>query len=395
MSEINMYDFLVIGAGPAGSIFAKQMAENGYSVAIIDARKELNRKVCGEFLCPKGYDLIRQITFKQDVLAGFHSITGMKLYSPAGIEVDTLFPKINTITQTGIAVQRDRFDTRLLHEAITAGASVYMDNRLQSINRIDGNWQAVTNQGLKLVGKYLIGADGRNSFVAKKLNASSKLPNHRVAIHCHISTQQIMLRQGEMHIFRDGTYIGINPTNDFELNFSIVCDGRIVKKLGGAEATLMHYIRQSKNLSSRFSKQLEKTKIQAVSNFQHKTKFVSGKDFALLGDAAGFLDPLTGEGMYNAIWMAYSLSKLIASGTSIEVAFSKYAKLHKRHFWQKSRLNTIFQTIIRQPNVCNLIAKFLQRDKKQGDIFIGVVGNIYTPTEGFLKLFEQNKKRAA
>ena len=71
--------------------------------------------------------------------------------------------------------------------------------------------------------------------------------SRRVALHCFFSPKVRADRFGEMHLFADGSYIGIDPTGDHELNIALVCEGDRVHDCGGTHGTLDFYIQKSKN----------------------------------------------------------------------------------------------------------------------------------------------------
>ena len=115
---------------------------------------------------------------------------------------------------------------------------------------------------------------------------------------------------------------------------------------------------------------------------------------ALIGDAAGFIDPLTGEGIFNSLWMARTLVENICRSKSqvhgnYQVAIDQYAKDKNKFFKQKVLLNIVFQFVIRRPKLTFFIAKYLKKRQVRADTFIGIIGNIYKPIDGLFKLLLQ------
>jgi flavin-dependent dehydrogenase len=105
----------------------------------------------------------------------------------------------------------------------------------------------------------------------------------------------------------------------------------------------------------------------------------------LIGDAAGFVDPLTGEGIFNALLSAQILVDCLRTRDREDVE-SKFTKSYVKLLAGKRRLNQTFQWILRRPALIESIAGFLLQKQRRADTFIGIVGNVYSPGAGLLKL---------
>jgi geranylgeranyl reductase family protein len=382
------YDVLIVGAGPAGTLAALKLSKFGYKVRVIDILKATKRKVCGEYLCPKGVELLRAEGLAPHFEPRFLPLYGMEIFSPKGKQVKTHFPGYQAGTQ-GWALNREVFDTELQKLALNAGVEIGFDEKFESQKEENGFVTVKTDKATYRV-RVLIGADGRKSSVAQSMGVELHAPTKRVAVHAYLPVRDTQ-RTGEMHLFADGSYIGVDPTAKQELNISLVCDGEKVREHGGLFETFTHYIRQSKNLYSRLGDLPKGTELWAVSPIHHKVKHQAKGSVALIGDAAGFIDPLTGEGIYNAMLSAQLLSSaLIAaralSPAAINLALQNYQWAHQKNLTSKSRLNRMFQWLILQPRLLEMIAVFLAGKQRRADAFVGIIGNVYTPARGFLQM---------
>ena len=124
------YDIAIIGGGPAGAFSGYLLAQAGFRVTLFEARSEIKRKVCGEYLCPSGVALLKAHHFDSLVDNDFQPLLGMKLISPKGKVVKTTFPVHPNKTCYGVSVNRKDLDTFLLEEAKEAGASPRADRVL-------------------------------------------------------------------------------------------------------------------------------------------------------------------------------------------------------------------------------------------------------------------------
>jgi geranylgeranyl reductase family protein len=378
------YDLLILGGGPSGSFLGYLLAKEGLSVAIVDAQKNKKRKICGEYLCPKGVEILWKSGLSS--VAGERTIEGMRLVSPSGKIVNSKFPANST--NGGRAIQRDIFDSSILQAAKVAGCDLFLGEKIDRFQS-DGTLWTIQRKEKSLRARFLVGADGRQSIVAKKMGVEIPQNPHRVALHAYLPIQGA--KCGEMHILEDGAYIGINPTGDNELNVSLVCDSKHLKAKSPLEV-FQYWVSRSRDLSPRLLKALSGSEIFVTSPITHIVKSVSGNRWALIGDAAGFLDPLTGEGIFQALISAECFANAFLAERK-EALFPQivpsYEKFRKSIFWQKRLLNQSFQLVIRSSFLSNSIATLLQMNQKIADTFIGIIGNIFTPTQALKFIWKE------
>lgn len=392
----------IIGGGIAGSVCAYHLSSNGIPVVLFDKEKLKSRKICGEYLCPSGVSLINDI-FKrnQSPIEDFEKINGMKIFTAKDSLLRTWFPSSNkNSAKFGVSVNRSIFDERLLQLAIQSNATILRNQRIKTISKLNGKWILTNQTGEEFKFDVIIGADGKNSFTANKLSLIKENKSNRVALHVILQSSNACERLGEMHLFKDGAYIGVNPIQKNEYNLSLVCNADVLKKQGGPLKTFQSYLNQSKDLLNRFNRIPHGLNITSTYPVSFEVKKFAGDDFALIGDAGGFYDPLTGEGMYYAMWSGFELSQQILSlneitTEGIKKSFNVYATNRKKIFREKMALLVFFQWVIKHPFICQLIFLFLNNKKIRGDIFVGIIGNIYKPIEGLLLLLKTFFKKDA
>lgn len=391
--SIPVYDVGIIGAGPAGSFCAYLLAKSGFKVILIEASPVLKRKVCGEYLCPTGVELLREQGFGEYLESHFLPIRGMKLVSPRYQYVKTYFPDFVSGSALGFSIPRDQFDSFLLAQAIQVGVTVKLGTRALRFT-LNQSWNIALSDSSSVSCRLLVGADGRRSMVAKHLNLQLPASSKRVAIHCFLETKHLNERLGEMHIFEDGSYIGINPVEITRSNISLVCDVSKLKTFGSAEEVLRSYLMRSPWIQNAYEIPESKIPFSTTFPITYRTRSVVSQQCALIGDASGFIDPLTGEGIYNALWSAHCLAQKLSelknrsNIEAIEEQLLRYAREKKKHFRQKTILSKSFQKVIQHRSLCELIAFFLVPSQKRANIFIGIVGNVYRPLQGLLLLLK-------
>ena len=370
-----IFDVAIAGGGPAGAFLARELARGGLGVLLLEAHEGIRRKVCGEYLCPRGTELLRAGGLGA-ALEG-KPIRGMRLFSPGGIAVETRFPG----GAEGSAVRRDRLDEILLSHAAEAGAEVQRGSRLEKITFDRNHWELVSGEQV-FHARLLVGADGRQSFVARALGVQRPSPSRRAALHFFSRTSRESGGLGEMHILEGGAYVGICPVGNSELNVSIVCDSEELRQ--GARAAVERLLARSPYLAGRFLPLPEGTQAQATYPLTHAVRAVAGPGWALVGDAAGFLDPLTGEGIYQALQSSALLAaRALEGGPAVH---RLYARDHELAFRAKTRVNRVFQRLIRHPLACDWVGSRLRASQARADAFIGLVGNVHGPAEAFKQI---------
>lgn len=376
----------IVGAGPAGSMCAYLLAIAGIKVTLFERSTDIKRRVCGEYLCPKGVELLTELKMFERTCRGFEELQGMVLISPKDIAIETDFPHSEK-REYGLSVNRQVFDKRLLDLAVEKGAIFKSNWILKSVEQTSEKKWKIDSGEESFVFDLLIAADGRQSKIGHSLGHIRELNTARAALHCYLPRKNFLgQRRGEMHIFADGSYCGLNPISDEEVNFSIVIDSEKLKKQK-TEEIIQHVILSSPRLSQQFEWKSNQVEIKNVTCLKNDNSFIAGSNLAYVGDAAGFIDPLTGEGIYHALLSSKLLVECLLSEKDVSHALGKYKYQKKKIRFQKESLNHFFQFLIKQPLLVNIVAKFLNKRKSRGDLFIGIIGNIYDPFQGLMKIF--------
>jgi geranylgeranyl reductase family protein len=296
-----MFDSIVVGAGPAGATAAYYLARKGHSVLIIEKASLPRYKPCGGGVSPaiaEWFDFDFTPVVKNTVSQVKYT---WKMGDPMEIQLKDVTPMW--------MVQRDEFDNFLVRQAVERGAELKDNLEVTEINLQGDSWQVTTNGG-KFEGKYLIAADGVNSFVAKHLGFT---PAKTVAAASLEIPGQKCDRRANMAYFDFGSL-----KNGFMWCFP-KADGF---SFSGA------YVRDAKGNPEELQKQLYKYAeqfgldaasgkyIQHPLNLWDGDRSLHGERVVITGEAAGIVDPLIGEGirpaMFTGIQAAEAVSMAIA-----------------------------------------------------------------------------------
>lgn len=379
----------IVGAGPAGSMSAYFLASNGHSVTLFERKKEVERKVCGEYLCPEGVRLLETLNLLDRLCGDFAELNGMVLVSPTNISIPSYFPQTDKKrVNKGLSLNRKVFDQRLLELAIEEGAILLKDTTVtRVVQDTNKKWTVITNDE-NYEFDFLIAADGRQSKIGHALKHLKSIDTNRAAVHCYLPRKVSRgQRLGEMHILNENRYCGLDPISDDEVNFSIVCDSKRLKK-SIPKNIINEVLASSVRLNQMFDPIDDSVEIKIVTSLKNKNLYIAGNGLAYVGDAAGFIDPLTGEGIYNALLTSKLLKESIEHSETLDQALALYKRKKINLNFQKNMLNHFFQFLIKRPFLVDLTAKFLKKSQSRANHFIGIIGNIHGPIAGLINMLK-------
>jgi len=326
--------------------------------------------------------LLERLGLRDTLGEGARALRGMIMCAPNFHRVETNFPQGNGLPDHGLALPRPRLDNQLLDAARAAGAEVRMGARPAGLERSPNGWRALLPSGEQIESRLLVGADGRKSFTARRLGLTLPARRSRTALHIDRPARFAAPPFGQMHVFDDGAYIGLDPVTPTTVNLSIVCDPEALRGCPVVEFINDHLAR-SPHLAELFDPLPEDARPIATYPTNARVRRAATRDAALVGDASGYIDPLTGEGIYGALWNAEELVRCASGGWSdLPAALARYAGIRARAQAAKSVLCELFQSIISRPWLANSVLKLLSRRQAVADSFIGIVGNSYSPARG-------------
>lgn len=313
---MDIFDVMIVGAGPAGSRAAELLARGGVRVALFDGRPPDEAKACGGGVTSKAF---KAWPFLLE--AGGRTVEEVEMLSPAGARVKL------KLSEPIVIYSRRALDSYLRERAVKAGAFVFATGSpAKPWKEPNGAWNVRTRDGRSWSGKVLAGADGANSSVARLL--AGALPNSEMEVafgyrgpldDAHEAPTVIAFLAGWSGYAwafprLDHISFGIATEQD---TFDHVKLDRLLRDfiLGyyerSSQGTAGSRQRNATASSTRTDDFVNETinaravryagRIPKLVPATWDSRRVAGEDWALLGDAAGFADPITGEGIYYAL----------------------------------------------------------------------------------------------
>jgi len=379
-------DAVVVGGGPAGSACAILLRQAGWDVVLLDAARFPRDKVCGEGVSPEAWRLLAAIGATQRVRAlAPQPLRGMTLRAPDGTEVRGDYEGERL---PGFAVRRARLDAALLENARAAGVEVREATRATGVLREGGRAVGVAlEDGSRLPARLLVGADGRQSLVARQLGLLRR-PRYlrKFAVRGYWQYVAGLEARGEMHV-APGAYCGVAPLSATEANVAFVLDRR---SMPGAAGDLEGFYRRTlerrwPHLAERLARARLLLPPRAIGPLAVEARGVAAPGAVLVGDAAGFYDPFTGEGVTLALRSAELAAETATEWLAGRGDLRRYARQRDEATRDKFRFNRLLQHLIHWPELADLAAHRLARRKKLADRLVGIAGD-FVPARSALSL---------
>jgi menaquinone-9 beta-reductase len=387
-------DVIVVGGGPAGASTAFALVRAGANVVVVDRERFPRDKACAEYLSPQASRVLNDM----GVLArieerGPSHLAGMIVRAPSGRQLRGDFAArhgYHGFRDRGLAIRRRVLDVMLLDAARGAGARVIEQTRVTDVlrdrrDRVRGVLVSSTGRVREIVAPLIVGADGLRSVVGRRLGLirSGRFPR-RIALVSHWRGIADVGEYGEMHVERDG-YVGLAQVDDGLVNVAIVIPASRASAIGGDRAQYVSaWLGRRPHLAARFTRAVRVSPVVATGPFNVRARRAWAPGALLVGDAADFFDPFTGEGIYAALRggelaAVTALHALERPGS--DDALRDYERARRAEFRGKWRVERLVGAAVAFPALIERAASALSRRKDLADLFVGVTGDFVPPRE--------------
>jgi flavin-dependent dehydrogenase len=371
-------DVIVVGGGPAGVAASLFLGRLGHDVLLLDRARFPRDKVCGESVSPEAWRLLEELSIAKSV-RGLRPqpIRGMTLRAPDGTRFSGRYPE----EREGFAVRRERLDHALLEAARDGAIEVREGVRVVALERRDGRVAGVvcdTPGGpARLAARLVVGADGRDSVVARELGLRRGHALRRFAVRGHFEGVQGLTDHGEMHVIQ-GAYCGLAPLSATEANVAFVLHPRqLASAAGDLTSFFLGTLARWPELRERLASARLLAPPRAIGPLAVQAAALSAPGAVLVGDSAGFYDPFTGEGITLALRSAELMAPVadaaLRKGRLDDL--SRYDADRERATRDKFLLNKLIQRLIGWPALADAVARRLRRRGDLADRLVGIAGD--------------------
>ena len=379
-------DVLVVGAGPAGSSAAAWAARNGHQVTVIDKEKFPRDKPCGDGLTPRAIKELTSLGLA-DWLSTKPKNIGLRA---AGFGQELLLPwKSPSLPEWGSAVPRVELDNRILQVAKDSGATVHDGFAAEDVEIENGSISKVITKSADEIVEYkvknVIIADGVRSHLGRKLNRTwHRDTAYGVAARAYIKSERhddpwisshLELRGSENEILSG--YGWIFPQGNGEVNIGV---GTLATQKRPAEINLralMSQYTEEQRETWKLSGEL-RLPWSAMLPMGGAVSGVAGPNYMFIGDAAGCVNPLNGEGIDYGLETGRLAADLLSAEKNFEEVWPQLLRDQYGYAFSIARRLAGYLTI---PGLLPALGPIGMRSRSLMKVALRVMGNLVTPED--------------
>ena len=356
---MEIVDVAIVGGGPAGSTCAALCAAAGLRTVLLEREKFPREKVCGDCLNPACWSVLRRLDMAERVRALPHGqLDAVEFIAIGGRKVQVDLP---TGDESEIGVKRSLFDSLLLDRAKELGAAARDETIVTAMRKsASGDWKIdIVNE--VITARVAVGADGRNSTVARLCNLGLRPARERVALQSHIDLPRNFGNRVVLQFLPEG-YSGQAPVNDRELNLCLVAKPRGIDAL---KVWAENEFKIPLDHSWRTVTPLTRDALPPMRD-----------NLFLIGDAARVVEPFTGEGIYYALrsgeLAADAIVKLIR-GVDRQLVAREFTRAHAAMYRGRLWINRLARAAVLSPRVASM---FVHAARAQPSLLRFLTGKI-------------------
>lgn len=384
-------DVIVVGTGPAGAAASILLAEQGFHVLALDRTRFPRPKICGEYLSPEAGRVLDRLGVLKLVDAAAVPLRGMRITAPDGTEFVGTYRPIGAwqpYRKHAMAMPRVTLDAALTDRLRVLPVDFREQVRVTDIIIERGTVVGVEardadNRRLALRAPLTLAADGRISVVAERLGCRRRHHLHRMALVTYVSGVRDSGDLGEIFI-DPPDYVILNPVAVDRVNVSLVVPLEHAAPYSDRlERFFAARLKQLPRVSDRLAGAERVEPVRAMGPLAYRVTPPREGGVLLIGDAAGFFDPFTGEGVFTALRSAELAAEVashaVRTGNISVRALAPYLERRHQALAGKERLARVLQSIIRRRSLANLAAHLLVRRPMLLDTLAGVIGDFIPP----------------
>jgi menaquinone-9 beta-reductase len=374
-------EVVIVGGGPAGAALAIGLARHGRDVLVLERARAWHWRACGVFTSPATVAALGRVGLASAELAAVaRPIPAMRVETASGTRFRLRYGDDGSLRSPAVGLDRSRLDPLLLARAREAGAEVRGGASVRDVDADEGLVRLA--DGGAVAARLIVGADGIRSIVARSAGvARAAFLSARTGLTFHIADPSPDVARDARMIVFDGGYVGLAPVPGGRVNVGIVL-GRSwrdrLRSRGAAEvvAGVLRHTPHAPDdpvdwVTSAGGEPCDP--IEGAAPIGHRVSRRHGRRWLLVGDAAGFLDPFTGEGLHRALVSAEQAADAIDRHLRGDAgALPGYDRAMGARFRSKDAVSLLVQGFLSRPALFEHAARRLA-DRSEARETMGLV----------------------
>jgi flavin-dependent dehydrogenase len=381
MSATVEVEVAVVGGGPAGAAVAAHLAAAGHEVAVFERLAQPVWRACGVYSSPRTRARLGGLGLAADDLSRLlHPIPAMDISTADGAARCRLdYPAPGQ----ACGVDRVRLEEALLELIRGRGIRVFEGAVVRSveIGRNEARLTVSQDSGVaQWRARVVVGADGPTSIVARAAGVAGRTGwFKRAALTGHRSFAASTARM----VIGAGWYMGIAPVPGARVNLGLVLGERDLRRrlsAGGPADVFGDFVRSLPDAGG-LTEAAQTDEVVTHVPLVHRVRRTAGDGFALAGDAAGFIDPLSGEGLHRALVSAEMAAHAIDGHLRGDpLALREYDRRLRARFRSKDVLSWALQLFMLQPALAARAIRRLDREAAMRETFAAALADLLPAT---------------
>ena len=395
-----IYDVIIVGGGPGGSTAAAFLGKTGKSVLLLEKEKWPRDKTCGDALSGKTIGILQELGLTDAVEKADHGvIEGIVFSATNGKTVTIRINKPGNIGK-GYVCRRWIYDNLLFqnakkhceaHEGMAVTGLIRENEKAIGVKARDQHGKEHAFHG-----KVIVGADGAGSIIANEVRSRELDPKHTcIAYRTYYSGIAGMENNIEIHFVKSimPGYFWIFPLENGLANVGVGMVMEDMKKSDiNLQKAMLDIIEKNPLFEPRFKNAKATVPIKAWQlPFGSKKRKISAKNILLVGDAAGLIDPFSGEGIGNAMLSGKLAARVISEALNEngvdEAKLSTYDALLWGMVWNELTLSYRMQKLGKIDWLLNFVISKAAKSEKAREAIAGTFANQEAKNEYSSPLF--------
>ena len=336
---MQVVDVAIVGGGPAGSSCAAFCAAAGLRVALIEREKFPREKVCGDCVNPACLPVLDRLGLAGNIETWPHAFAdAVDFIAINGRCVRAPFPNVPARI---ITIKRSVLDDQLLQRARDLGAAAHEQATVIGLHQTrDREWKIDIVHDT-LLARIVVGADGRNSTVARLCNLLPRPERERIALQAHVPLPRDFGNRIVLQFLPEG-YSGQAPVNGRELNLCLVGTASTI-------ASLRAWAEREFDLPGNHQ-------WRTITPLTRRPISVAHENLFLIGDAAKVVEPFTGEGIYYALHSGELAARAIVKicrGENPQSAIKDFVRAHEAMYRGRLWINHFARWAVLHPQTAS------------------------------------------